>query len=248
MPKLLNGMKIDVLTLFPNVVHAYLKESIIGRAGEKEIVQINVHNIRDYSSDKHNTVDDSPYGGGPGMVLKPEPIFEAFDRNDLWKGKKIFLSPQGNSLSHNMAARLSCEKHIVILCGHYEGVDQRVCDKMDEEISIGDYVISNGAVAAMVLIDAVARQIPEVLGNSESVGKDSFANGLLEYPQYTRPAEFRDEIVPEILLGGNHKLIEEWRRTESLKKTLLRRPELLEKANLSCEDKLIIEKIKQNVL
>jgi tRNA (guanine37-N1)-methyltransferase len=237
-------MKIDVLTLFPNVVLAYLKESIIGRAAEKELVQINVLNIRDYSSDKHKTVDDSPYGGGPGMILKPEPIFDALDKNDLWKGKKIFLSPQGNSLDHNMAERLATEKHLVILCGHYEGVDQRVCDKMDEEISIGDYVISNGAVASMVLIDAVVRQVPEVLGNSESVEKDSFANGLLEYPQYTRPAEFRGENVPDILLSGNHKLIEEWRRTQSLKKTLIRRPELLEKAELSHYDKLILEKIK----
>ena len=241
-------MKIDVLTLFPDVVHAYLKESIIGKAAERGIVQIDVHNIRDYSSDKHKTVDDSPYGGGPGMVLKPEPIFEAFDKNDLWHGKKIFLSPQGNSLNHNMAAGLSAEKHIVILCGHYEGVDQRVCDKMDEEISIGDYVISNGAVASLVLIDAVVRQIPEVLGNSESVEKDSFANGLLEYPQYTRPAEYRGEKVPEILLGGNHEKIEKWRRTMSLKKTLTRRPELLEKADLSREDKLIIEEIKQTIL
>lgn len=241
-------MKIDVLTLFPNVVLAYLKESIIGRAAEKGLVQINVLNIRDYSSDKHHTVDDSPYGGGPGMVLKPEPIFEAFDKNDLWQGKKIFLSPQGNSLDHNMAARLSTENHLVILCGHYEGVDQRVCDKMDEEISIGDYVISNGAVASMVLIDAVVRQIPDVLGNSESVEKDSFANGLLEYPQYTRPAEFRGEKVPEILLGGNHKLIEDWRRAQSLKKTLLRRPELLEKTELSRDDKLILEKINKNIL
>jgi len=237
-------MKIDVLTLFPNVVLAYLKESIIGRAVERELVQIVVHNIRDYSSDKHKTVDDSPYGGGPGMILKPEPIFEAFDKNDLWKGRKIFLSPQGNSLNHNMAEKLSAEKHLVILCGHYEGVDQRVCDKMDEEISIGDYVISNGAVASLVLIDAVVRQIPDVLGNCESVEKDSFANGLLEYPQYTRPAEFRGEKVPEILLGGNHKLIEEWRRTQALKKTLLRRPELLEKVELSRDDKLILDKIK----
>lgn len=240
-------MKIDILTLFPEVVHAYLRESIIKRAAEREIVHINVHNIRDYSSDKHNTVDDSPYGGGPGMVLKPEPIFEAFDKNNLWQGKKIFLTPQGNVLDHNAAVRLSSQKHIVILCGHYEGVDQRVCDKMDEEISIGDYVISNGAVAAMVLVDAVSRQIPEVLGNSESAGKDSFANGLLEYPQYTRPPEFRGEKVPEILLAGNHEKINEWRRGQSLKKTFIRRPELLKKANLSHEDELIIEKIKQTI-
>ncbi len=241
-------MKIDVLTLFPEVVHAYLKESIIGRAAERELVRVKVHNIRDYSSDKHKTVDDSPYGGGPGMVLKPEPIFEAFDKNDLWSGRKIFVSPQGNTLSHNITTRLSNEKHLVILCGHYEGIDQRVCDRMDEEISIGDYVISNGAVASTVLIDAVVRQIPEVLGNSESVEKDSFANGLLEYPQYTRPPVFRGEKVPEILLCGNHKKIEEWRREQSLRKTLERRPELLEKANLSHKDKLIIEKIKHTIL
>jgi len=237
-------MKIDVLTLFPEVVQAYLKESIIRRAAERNLVHIDVINIRDYSNDKHNTVDDSPYGGGPGMVMKPEPIFEAFDQNNLWKGKKIFLSPQGKTLNHNLAVNLSEEAHLVILCGHYEGIDQRVIDKMDLEISIGDYVISNGAVAAMVLIDAVARHIPNALGNSESAEEDSFANGLLEYPQYTRPEEYRGMKVPEILLSGNHKEIRKWRRKQSIIKTYQRRPELLEKISLSDEEKRIIKEIK----
>ena len=169
-------MKIEVLTLFPELVNSYLGESIIKRAVEQKIVQVTGHNIRDYSTNKHNKVDDSPYGGGPGMVLKPEPIFEALDKNDLWEAKKIFVTPQGNELNHTSAVRLSTEEHIVILCGHYEGIDQRVCDVMDEEISIGDYVISNGAVAAIVLIDAVARHLPGVLGNAECVEQDSFAD------------------------------------------------------------------------
>jgi len=237
-------MKIDVLTLFPKVVQQYLNESIIKRAVEQALVQINVINIRDYSADKHNTVDDSPYGGGPGMVLKPEPIFEAFDRNDLWRGKKIFLSPQGKTLNHNLTVQFSNEEHIVLLCGHYEGVDQRVVDKMDVEVSIGDYVISNGAVAAIVFIDAVARQIPNALGNIESAGSDSFANGLLEYPQYTRPAEFRGMKVPDVLLGGHHGDIEKWRRKQSIKKTLERRPDLISKINLNDNDNKIINDIK----
>jgi len=161
------------------------------------------------------------------MVLKPEPIFEALDRNSLWAGHKIFLTPQGSLLNHQATLRLAAETRLVVLCGHYEGVDQRVCDVMDEELSIGDYVISNGAVAGMVLIDAVARQIPGVLGNAESAGNDSFANGLLEYPQYTRPVEFRGRSVPDVLLSGDHARIREWRRRQSLKLTRERRPDLL---------------------
>lgn len=220
-------MKIDVLTLFDEVVNAYADESIVRRAREKKIVEINVHNIRDYAHDVHRTVDDSPYGGGPGMVLKPEPIFEAFDKNNLWDGYKVYMSPQGKTLTHKVAKEIAEVEHLVILCGHYEGVDQRVCDEMDEEISIGDYVLSNGAVAASVLIDTVVRLLPGALGNNESVLYDSFAEGLLEYPQYTRPEEFRGKKVPPVLLSGNHEEIAKWRKHQAQKKTMKRRPDLL---------------------
>ena len=178
------------------------------------------------------------------MVMKPEPIFEAFDQNNLWKGKKIFLSPQGVPLNHDLAVELSKEHHLVILCGHYEGIDQRVVDKMDMEVSIGDYVISNGAVAATVLIDALTRHIPNALGNSESAECDSFADGLLEYPQYTRPEQYRGMSVPEVLLSGNHEEIRKWRRKQSIIKTYQKRPDLLEKICLSEDEKKILNEIK----
>lgn len=234
-------MKIDVLTLFDDVVTAYASESIIRLAQEKNIVEIYVHNIRDYTHDVRRTVDDSPYGGGPGMILKPEPIFEAFDKNNLWEGYKVFMSPQGKTLTHKVAKEISMVEHLVILCGHYEGVDQRVCDVMDEEISIGDYVLSNGAVAASVLIDTVVRLLPGALGNDESAFKDSFADGLLEYPQYTRPEEFRDKKVPAVLLSGNHAEIAKWRKHKSLKKTLKRRSDLIDISKLSTEEKAVLE-------
>jgi len=234
-------MKIDVLTLFDNVVSAYASQSIIRLAQEKNIVKINVHNIRDYSHDVRRTVDDSPYGGGPGMILKPEPIFEAFDKNNLWDGYKVFMSPQGKTLTHKVAKEISMVEHLVILCGHYEGVDQRVCDEMDQEISIGDYVLSNGAVAASVLIDTVVRLLPGALGNDESASKDSFVDGLLEYPQYTRPEEFQEKKVPAVLLSGNHAEIAKWRKHQSLKKTLKRRPDLIDISKLSAEEKKLLE-------
>ena len=234
-------MKIDVLTLFDDVVTAYASESIIRLAQEKNIVKINVHNIRDYSHDVRRTVDDSPYGGGPGMILKPEPIFEAFDKNNLWEGFKVFMSPQGKTLTHKVAKEISTVHHLVILCGHYEGVDQRVCDVMDQEISIGDYVLSNGAVAASVLIDTVVRLLPGVLGNDESALKDSFAEGILEYPQYTRPEDFKGKKVPPVLLSGNHAEIAKWRKYQSLKKTLKQRPDLIDISKLSAEEKAVLE-------
>jgi len=237
-------MRIDVLTLFDDVVTAYASESIIRLAQEKNIVKIYVHNIRDYSHDVRRTVDDSPYGGGPGMILKPEPIFEAFDKNNLWDAYKVFMSPQGKTLNHKVALEISVVNHLVILCGHYEGVDQRVCDAMDEEISIGDYVLSNGAVAASVLIDTVVRLLPGALGNDESALKDSFAENLLEYPQYTRPEEFRDKKVPAVLLSGNHAEIAKWRKQQSLKKTLKRRPDLIDMSKLSSEEKKLLENLK----
>jgi len=221
-------MKIDVLTLFNESLNAYLEETIIRRARDQRIVEVTVHNIRDYATDRHRTVDDAPYGGGPGMILKPGPIFESFDANNLWDGYKIFMSPQGYPLNHTRACSLAAEQHLVILCGYYEGIDQRVCDEMDLELSIGDYVISNGTVAAMVLIDTVVRLLPGALGNEASAANDSFADGLLEYPQYTRPEEYRGRRVPDVLLSGNHQRIREWRHARQMTRTRERRPDLLE--------------------
>lgn len=223
-------MKIDVLTLFPGSLEAYLKENIARRAGESGLLEVKLHDFREYTHDRHRTVDDSPYGGGPGMLIGPAPIFEAMDDLELWDAYKIFLTPSGRPLSYGVARELSKRDHIMVLCGHYEGVDQRVRDIMDEEISIGDYVISNGSVAAMVLIDTVTRLVPGTLGNEESAENDSFCDGLLEYPQYTRPEEYRGMRVPDVLLSGNHQLIAKWRREKQLELTKLRRPELLEKA------------------
>jgi len=221
-------MKIDVLTLFSTALNAYLEENIARRAREQDCVQVAVHDIRQYTHDKHRTVDDAPYGGGPGMILKPEPIFEALDQNSLWDGCKIYLTPQGTPLKHSLAASLAKKEHLVVLCGYYEGVDQRVVDEMDMEISIGDYVLSNGTVAAMVLIDSIVRLLPGVLGNQDSARYDSFADGLLEFPQYTRPESFRERNVPEVLLSGNHELIRQWRREQQIERTRARRPDLLE--------------------
>ena len=223
-------MKIDVLTLFVDSLKAYLNENIAGRAAAGGLVEVALHDFREYTHDRHRTVDDAPYGGGPGMLLKPAPIFECLDDLDLWKAHKIFLTPSGAPFDHQTALRLSKTDHLMILCGHYEGVDQRVRDVMDEEISIVDYVLSNGSVAAMVIIDAVTRLIPGTLGNQESAENDSFCDGLLEFPQYTRPEEFRGRRVPEILLSGNHQLIAKWRREKQLEITRERRPDLLEKA------------------
>jgi len=221
-------MKIDVLTLFSTALNAYLEENIARRAREQDCVQVAVHDIRQYTHDKHRTVDDASYGGGPGMILKPEPIFEALDQNSLWDGCKIYLTPQGTPLKHSLAASLAKKEHLVVLCGYYEGVDQRVVDEMDMEISIGDYVLSNGTVAAMVLIDSIVRLLPGVLGNQDSARYDSFADGLLEFPQYTRPESFRERNVPEVLLSGNHELIRQWRREQQIERTRARRPDLLE--------------------
>ena len=220
-------MIIDVLTLFKGALEAYLKENIASRAAEMGLVDVRLHDFREYTHDRHRTVDDTPYGGGPGMLIKPDPIFEAMDDLKLWDAYKIFLTPSGHPLSHPIASDLAKREHIMLLCGHYEGVDQRVRDVMDQEISIGDYVLSNGAVAAMVVIDAVTRLIPGALGNLESAQNDSFTDGLLEFPQYTRPEEYRGRKVPEILLSGNHKLIAEWRKERQLELTQERRPDLL---------------------
>ena len=225
-------MIIDILTLFPEMFEP-LKTSLIGKAVEKDALKINLHNIRDFSENKHKKCDDYPFGGGPGMLMTPQPIFDAFESIDGYKhAYKIYMSPKGKTFSQEMVPALASHEHIIILCGHYEGVDERVIDELiDEEISIGDYVLTGGELPAMVVVDAVSRFLPNVLHSSESTEDESFMGGTLEYPQYTRPAEFRGLKVPEVLLSGNHAEIEKWRQEESLKITKERRPDLLKNAN-----------------
>ena len=236
-------MKFSVLTLFPEMFDC-LKQSIIGRAEEKNLININIINMRDLSKDKHKKVDDTPYGGGAGMVIKPDIVYDSFKSINDNKAKVIFLSPQGKKLNQKEVERLSKEEHLILLCGHYEGIDQRVLDEIvNEEISIGDYVLTGGELPAMVLIDSVSRYIDGVL-DSESIKEESFSNNLLEYPQYTRPEIFLDKKVPEVLISGHHENIRKWRRKESLRNTYNKRPELLEKIELSKEDIKILNEIK----
>ncbi len=219
-------MKIDVLTLFPEMFNV-LNNSIIGKAIEKKIIDINLINIRDFSKDKHKKVDDTPYGGGAGMVIRPDVVYDAYKSIKNEDAKCIYLTPQGKVLDQKKVEELSKEKHLVLLCGHYEGIDQRVLDEIvDEEISIGDYVLTGGEIPAMVVIDTVSRYIEGVI-KKESVNEESFSNGLLEYPQYTRPEIFLEKKVPEILISGHHENINKWRQEQSLKTTKLKRPDLL---------------------
>ncbi len=221
-------MKFDVLTLFPEMFEP-LKTSVIGRAVEKDLIDINVINIRDFSQDKHKKVDDTPYGGGAGMVMKPDVVYRAYQSIKADNAKVIYLSPQGKPLNQQMVENLSKENHLILLCGHYEGIDQRVLDKIvDEEVSIGDYVLTGGEIPAMVLIDSVSRYVEGVL-KQDSIQEESFSNGLLEYPQYTRPEIFEGEPVPEVLLSGHHKNIDKWRKEKSVEITKKKRPDLLEK-------------------
>lgn len=237
-------MQFDVLTLFPEMFEI-LNESIIGKAKEKGLININLINIRDFSKDKHKKVDDTPYGGGAGMVLMPDVVYDAYKSIKNDKAKVIYMSPQGKRLTQDKVEELSKQKHLILLCGHYEGIDQRVIDTIvDEEISIGDYVLTGGELPAMVLIDSVSRYIEGVL-KEDSTKEESFSNGLLEYPQYTRPEVFKEQRVPEILLSGHHQNIDIWRREQSLKITLNKRPDLLEKMNLSNEDKKTLEQLKK---
>ena len=237
-------MKFDVLTLFPEMFES-LKQSIIGKAEEKELIEINLINIRDFSKNKHKKVDDTPYGGGAGMVIRPDVVYDAYKSIKDENAKVIYLSPQGKVLNQKKVEQLSKEKHLILLCGHYEGIDQRVIDEIvDEEISIGDYVLTGGEIPAMVLIDTVSRYVEGVI-NEESVNEESFSQGLLEYPQYTRPETFNNKKVPEILLSGHHENISKWRRCESLKNTYYKRPELLENIKLSEEDNKNLNKIKK---
>ena len=219
-------MKFDVLTLFPEMFDC-LNQSIIGRAVKKELIDINLVNIRDFSNNKHKKVDDTPYGGGSGMVMMPDVVYRAFQSVRSEKAKVIYMSPQGKTLDQKKVEDLAKQEHLIILCGHYEGIDQRVLDKIvDEEVSIGDYVLTGGEIPAMVLIDSVSRYVKGVL-NEDSIKEESFSNGLLEYPQYTRPENFEGEKVPEILLSGNHQNIDKWRKEKSLEITKKKRPDLL---------------------
>ncbi|HVF72628.1 MAG TPA: tRNA (guanosine(37)-N1)-methyltransferase TrmD [Chthoniobacterales bacterium] len=230
-------MRIDIITLFPEVCRAPLNASMMKRAQENGAVDLHIHNLRDWTTDKHHVVDDAPFGGGPGMVMKPEPIFAAVEdlrtRIENRESRIVLMSPAGPRFDQQMAAQLSRESHLIILCGHYEGVDQRVIDHLvDDEISIGDYVLTNGAIAAVVFVDAVVRLLPGVLGDEESALNDSFSDGLLEGPQYTRPSEFRGWKVPDVLLSGNHAQIAAWRKDQARQRTEKRRPDLLAEEEL----------------
>jgi tRNA (guanine37-N1)-methyltransferase len=221
-------MKIDILTLFPEMF-APLKTSLIGKATDKNALEINILDIRDFSKDKHKKCDDYPFGGGVGMLMTPQPIYDCLTSIDGWQNAhKIYLSPKGTTLNQQKVKQLAEENHIILLCGHYEGVDQRIIDLLiDEEISIGDYVLTGGELPAMVVADSVARYIPGVLGSAESASDESFSDGLLEYPQYTRPREFMGLSVPEVLVSGDHQKVEDWKKTQAKIVTSKRRPDLL---------------------
>ncbi|MCM3113959.1 tRNA (guanosine(37)-N1)-methyltransferase TrmD [Neobacillus sp. MER 74] len=243
-------MQIDILTLFPEMFSGVFGQSILNKAAEKSAVSYNVINFREYADNKHSTVDDYPYGGGAGMVLKPQPIFDAVSAlKDNAKSKNprvILLCPQGERYQQRKAEELAKEEHLIFICGHYEGYDERIREHVvTDEISIGDYVLTGGELGAMVVVDSVVRLLPEVLGNQESHMKDSFSTGLLEHPHYTRPADFRGLKVPEVLMSGNHKLIEEWRNKEALRRTFLRRPDLFEKMELTDEQEKWLKEIKK---
>jgi tRNA (guanine37-N1)-methyltransferase len=221
-------MRVDIITLFPEICRAPLSESMMKRAQENGALELRIHNLRDWTTDKHHVVDDAPFGGGQGMVMKPEPIFAAVESLRTKTSATVLMTPQGKRLDQKLADSMSTQEHLIVVCGHYEGVDHRVIEHLiDAEISIGDYVLTNGAIAAVVFVDAVVRLIPGVLGHDQSAVEDSFRNSLLEGPQYTRPAEFRGWKVPEILLSGNHAQIAAWRKEQALRRTRENRPDLL---------------------
>ncbi|HUJ70427.1 MAG TPA: tRNA (guanosine(37)-N1)-methyltransferase TrmD [Syntrophorhabdales bacterium] len=238
-------MIFTLLTLFPSMFDSPLGESLIKKARDKGLLDFNIVNIRDFANDIHRTCDDAPFGGGAGMVMKVEPIRDAMEHVDRERGRPryVLLSPLGRRFDQEMAARFSRLDHLALLCGRYEGVDERILGLVDEEVSIGDYVLSGGEAAALVVIDAVARLVPGVLGNKASPMDESFLEGLLEYPQYTRPREFLGMEVPEVLLSGNHEEIRRWRRKESIKRTILRRPDLMERFQPTKEDAVLIREL-----
>lgn len=247
----MNALRVDILTLFPAMFAGPFEESMVKRAVDRGLLDIRLHDLREHTHDRHRTVDDYPYGGGAGMVLKPDPLFEgveaiaASDQSGT-RPRVILLTPQGPRLTQETVVRLSQEKWLLLICGHYEGVDERVREALvDEEVSIGDFILTGGELPAMVLVDAVSRLIPGVLGEVESVREESFADGLLEYPQYTRPPEFRGMVVPEVLVSGHHEKVRVWRRREALRRTLERRPELLASAQLTPEDRRLLEELRR---
>jgi tRNA (guanine37-N1)-methyltransferase len=238
-------MHFDILTLFPQVITPYINESIMQRAIQNGIISVSAHNLRDWAIDKHHVTDDTPFGGGGGMVLKVEPVFAALEalRDPGQPGSVVLMSPQGRALDHSAAQTLSKENHLIILCGRYEGVDERIREHLiTDEISIGDYVLSGGELPALVLMEAVTRLLPGALGAPTGASEDSFVNGLLEYPHYTRPADFRGWEVPEVLTSGNHRLVSRWRRKQAWLRTLSRRPDLAKKMKCS---KLDIELLQE---
>ena len=242
-------LQIDIVTIFPRMLDSILGESILKRAQEAGLVQIRCVNLRDFATGAHLTTDDRPYGGGPGMVMKPEPVFKAVDALRRPESKVILMTPQGEPFKQTTAMALSKEAHLIFLCGHYEGVDHRVEEHLaDELISIGDYVLTGGELGAMVISDAVARMVPGVLGDAGSAATDSFYEPILEYPQYTKPAEYNGWKVPDVLLSGHHANIARWRRKEALRRTMAYRPDLLEGQELSKEDRKLMAEIKEELI
>jgi len=242
-------MRIDILTLFPEMCEAYIHESVIGRAIKSGKVQIYCHNIRDYTTDKHNRVDDAPYGGGMGMIMSAQPIYDCFMTlfgNLSEKPLTIYMSPKGNTFNQTTACELSQKEHLVLLCGHYEGVDQRVLDEIvDMEISVGDYVLTGGELPALTVADAVTRLLPGVLSDDICFEEESHYSGLLEYPQYTRPYEWRGKVVPDVLMSGHHSNIMNWRREKSIETTYQKRPEMLDTVELNNKEKVFLEQLKK---
>jgi tRNA (guanine37-N1)-methyltransferase len=241
----------DIVTIFPAMVEAGLAAGVVGRAIDRRLLEVTVHDLRDFTTDRHRSVDDVPYGGGPGMVMKPEPLFRALDAIEERRRAPLsvlLMSPQGTRFTQRDAERMGSRPHVVLLCGRYEGVDERVRSRVDEEVSIGDYVLSGGELPAIVVLDAIARFVPGVVGDDQSVAEDSFSRGLLDFPHYTRPAAVGDLRVPDVLLSGNHQEIRRWRKQESLERTLERRPDLLEHATLDEEEREILNKIRSGRL
>jgi tRNA (guanine37-N1)-methyltransferase len=241
-------MRFHILTLFPELFSSVLSTTMLRKGQERGAIEFKLYNIRDYTTDKHRVTDDTPYGGGPGMVMKPEPLVAAIEATGAEpdRPRRVLLSPQGALLTQSRTAELARWPDLALICGRYEGIDERVRDFVDEELSIGDYVLSGGEIAALVVIDAVARLVPGVLGSAESALDESFRDGILEAPHYTRPPEFRGRRVPEILLSGDHAAIRRWRRREALRRTLLLRPDLLDRAALTEEDRELLASLKEN--
>ncbi|MEY8443057.1 tRNA (guanosine(37)-N1)-methyltransferase TrmD [Lactococcus ileimucosae] len=237
-------MKVDILTIFPNMFDS-LNQSIVGKAQEKGLLELHTHDFRENASNKQRHVDDMPYGGGQGMLLMPQPIYDTMDKIPHENARVILLDPAGKRYNQKMAEELAKEEHLIFICGHYEGYDERIKDLVTDEISLGDFVLTGGEVAATVIVDSVVRLLPGALGKAASHEDDSFSSGLLEYPQYTRPEDFRGKKVPSVLMSGHHENIRKWRLTESLKKTLARRPDLLEKYEANEEEQQILNQLKR---